>query len=110
MRESLSSITLHVYMEGETWRGFTAEREVGDVYFPPGKGRYAACTMPNVWPSLKVAVAQLCADWDDVQRETVRPFYVQLRWNLRAEDGGKVWTRHVVREFDEADLARLGVR
>jgi hypothetical protein len=25
------------------------------------------------------------------------------------EAGGKVWTRHVVKELDEADLARLGV-
>lgn len=106
MKQQLSSISLFVDMEGQAWGGFTAERGTRETYFPPGEGRYSECHTPNVWPGLKEAIRHACLHWGDVQPDSVRPFYVQLRWNLRMGE----WTRHVVKHLDESDLERLGVR
>lgn len=79
----LSSIALHLSIEGEAWGGFTAEREVSRRY------------LPGEWPGLRKAIADLC-DWPDCQPGTVRPFYGQLQHNLNNEHGHQ---QHLSREL-----------
>ena len=65
----LSSIALFLWIEGRTWEGFMAEKEVSRVY------------SVGTWPGLKQAIADLC-EWGDCEQSTVRPFYGQLKHTL----------------------------
>lgn len=70
----LSSIALHLSIEGQAWEGLTAEREV------------SRCYLPDEWPGIRKAIADLC-QWDDCRRGTVHPFYGRLQHNLSNEHG-----------------------
>lgn len=70
----LSSITLHLSVQGEAWGGFMAERDSMATY------------APKDWPGLRKAIADLCG-WDDCIRDTVRPYYGQLHWHLTNKHG-----------------------
>lgn len=71
---ALSSVTLHLSIEGETWEGLKAEKEISRSF------------APEAWPGLKQAVADL-SEWGDCRPDTVVPFYGQLRHTLTNEHG-----------------------
>jgi hypothetical protein len=100
MKERLASVGLYVVMEGSAWGGFRTERDMDLQFYGSGAFR---------WPGMKEAIRRACSDWGDVESDSVRPFYVQMQFNMRADDGDKVYMRHVVRQFDDSDLARMGV-
>lgn len=84
----LQTITLHVFMTGEAWGGFIAERD--------SMARYA----PSQWPGLKTAIARLC-DWPDCIRDTVRPSAACLEYEFANDHGHR---QTIVRELDRFDV------